>query len=120
MILVILSLLVSSREKSYGTLLVMAGCVMVLILGVSYLRPVADFLQELQTLGNLQPEVVKILLKVAGMGILTEITCLICADSGNNALGQSLRILSTGVILWLSLPVFQALLDMIRSVLEGI
>lgn len=119
MILVILCLLISSRDKSYGSLLVMAGCAMMLILGLSYLSPVVAFLQDLQALGNLQPELVKILLKVAGIGILTEITTLVCTDSGNNALGQSLRILSAGVILWLALPVFQALLDLIRSVLEG-
>lgn len=119
-ILVILSLLVSSRDKSYGSLLVMAGCAMMLILGLSYLSPVVTFLQDLQTLGNLQPELVKILLKVAGIGILTEITALICTDSGNSALAQSLRILSAGIILWLALPVFQALLDLIRSILEGV
>lgn len=118
MILVILCLLVSSRDKSYGSLLVMAGCAMMLILGLSYLSPVVTFLQELQSLGSLQPELVKILLKAVGIGILTEITVLICTDSGNSALGHSLRILSSGVILWLSLPVFEALLELIRSVLE--
>ena len=119
MILVILCLLVSSRDKSFGSLLVMAGCAMLLILGLSYLSPVVTFLQDLQTLGNLQPDLMKVLLKVAGIGILTEISGLICADSGNNALAQSLRILSTGVILWLALPIFQALLDMICTILEG-
>lgn len=119
-ILVILCLLVSSRDKSFGSLLVMGGCAMVLMLGISYLSPVVSFLQDLQSLGNLQPELVKILMKVTGIGILTEITVLLCADSGNSSLGQSLRILSTGVILWLSLPIFQAMLDLVQSILEGL
>lgn len=119
-ILVILCLLVSSRDKSFASLLVMGGCAMVLMLGISYLSPVVSFLQDLQSLGNLQPELVKILMKVTGIGILTEITVLLCADSGNSSLGQSLRILSTGVILWLSLPIFQAMLDLVQSILEGL
>lgn len=119
-ILVILCLLVSSRDKSFGSLLVMGGCAMVLMLGISYLSPVVSFLQDLQSLGNLQPELVKILMKVTGIGILTEITVLLCADSGNSSLGQSLRILSTGVILWLALPIFQAMLDLVQSILEGL
>jgi len=119
-VLVILCLLVSDRNRSFGSLLAMAGCVMVLMLGLSYLSPVVTFLQDLQALGDLQPELMKILLKITGIGILTEITSLICADSGNSSLGQSLRILSAGVILWLALPLFQALLDLIRSILEGI
>lgn len=118
-ILVILCLLVSSRDKSFGALLAMAGCVMILTLGLSYLSPVVTFLQELEALGDLQPELVKILLKVSGIGILTEITALLCADSGNTSLAQSLRIMSAGVILWLALPVFQALLDLIHTILEG-
>lgn len=119
-ILVILCLLVSSRDKSFASLLVMGGCAMVLMLGISYLSPVVSFLQDLQSLGNLQPELVKILMKVTGIGILTEITVLLCADSGNSSLGQSLRILSTGVILWLALPIFQAMLDLVQSILEGL
>ena len=119
-ILVILCLLVSSRDKSFAALLVMGGCAMVLMLGISYLSPVVTFLQDLQSLGNLQPELVKILMKVTGIGILTEITVLICADSGNSSLGQSLRTLSTGVILWLALPIFQAMLDLVQSILEGV
>ena len=120
MILLILYLLVSSRDKSFGVILAMGGCAMVLILGRSYLSPIVKFLQDLHDLGNLQPELVRILLKVTGIAVLTEITVLLCADSGNRSMGQSLRILSAGVILWLSLPVFQALLDLIRSILEGI
>lgn len=118
-ILVVLCLLVSSRDKSFGALLAMAGCVMILALGLSYLSPVVTFLQDLESLGDLQPELVKILLKVSGIGILTEITALLCADSGNTSLAQSLRITSAGVILWLALPVFQALLDQIHTILEG-
>ena len=93
---------------------------MMMILGLSYLSPVVDFLQDLQNLGNLQNELVRILLKVTGIAVLTEITVLLCSDSGNSSLGQSLRLLSAGVILWLSLPVFQALMELVQSTLEGI
>ena len=120
LVLVILCLLISARDKSYASLLAMIGCVIVLAMGLSYLSPVMSFLQDLQTLGNLQPELMKILLKVTCIGILTEITALLCSDSGNNSLGQSLRILSAGVILWLALPIFQTLLDLIQSILEGL
>lgn len=119
-ILMILCVLVSSRDKSFGALLAIGGCAMVMILGLSYLSPVVDFLQDLQNLGNLQPELVRILLKVTGIAVLTEITVLLCSDSGNSSLGQSLRLLSAGVILWLSLPVFQALMELVQSTLEGI
>ena len=98
----------------------MGVCAMVLFLGSGYLEPVVSFLAELERLGNLQPDLVKILLKAAGIGILTEITALLCTDSGNSSLGQSIRTLSAGLILCLSLPIFQALLSLIQEILEGI
>lgn len=116
----ILTQLLSNRDKSYASMLSMGVCAMVLLLGLSYLAPVVDFLRELETLGNLHSEMIKILLKVAGIGILTEISALLCTDSGNASLAQSLRILSAAVILWLSLPVFRALLDLIQRILEGV
>lgn len=120
LIALILTQLLSSRDKSYASMLSMAVCAMILLLGINYLAPVVDFLRELENIGNLHGDMVKILLKVAGIGILTEISALLCTDSGNASLAQSLRILSSGVILWLSLPVFRALLDLIQRILEGI
>lgn len=120
LIALILTLLLSARDKSMSSLLSIAVCAMVLILGITYLEPVVAFLRELEVLGNLQSDQVRVLLKVGGIGILTEITALLCADSGNASLGQSIKILSSGVILWLSLPVFQALLELIQDILGGV
>lgn len=120
LIALILALLLGTRDKSAASLLTMAVCAMVLILGLTYLEPVVAFLQELEALGNLQSDLVRVLLKVGGIGILTEISALLCADSGNASLGQSIKILSSGVILWLSLPVFQALLELIQDILGGV
>ena len=116
----ILSQLLSNRDKSFASLLSMGICAMVLLLGLRYFNPVVDFLRELEDLGNLQSDLVKILLKVTGISIVTQIASLLCADSGNGSLAQSLRILSSGVILWLSLPVFRALLELIHRIMEGI
>lgn len=116
----VLSLLLSARDKSWASLLTIAVCAMVLVLGMTYLEPVVAFLRELEQLGNLQSELVRVLMKVSGIGIIAEISALLCTDSGNASMAQSIKTLSSGVILWLSLPVFQALLDLIKEILGGI
>ena len=58
-------------------------------------------------------------MKTTLIGIVTEIAALLCSDSGNAALAQALRLLSSCVMLYLSIPVFQALLDLIQRILEG-
>ena len=120
LVTVVLCLTVSAQSKSFSAILAMGVCAMILLLGLQYLEPVSDFLTELESLGNLDGEMVKILLKTALIGILTEITALLCADSGNGSLAQSLRIVGAMVILWLSLPVFRGLIDLVQKILEGI
>ena len=117
--LILLSVL-SSRDKAFGSLLSMGVCAMVLLVLMGYLQPVVAFLGQLEALGNLRPELVKTLLKAGGIGILTEIGALLCADGGNASLAQSLRLLGSGVILWLALPVFQTFLELLQGILEGI
>lgn len=120
LVTVVLCLTVSAHSKSFSALLSMGVCAMVLLLGLRYLEPVADFLSELESLGSLNGEMVKILLKTTLIGILTEITALLCTDSGNGSLAQSLRIAGAAVILWLSLPVFRGLLELVQQILEGL
>ena len=111
---------VGTGNPSFSILLAMLVCAMVLLLGIGYLEPVVDFLTELETLGNLSGEMVRILLKTTLIGILTEVAALLCADGGNGSLAQALRITGSAVILWLSLPMFRSLLNLVKTILEGI
>ena len=110
---------VGQKDASFSAILSMGICVMVLLVGMNYLKPVMAFLEELHRLGTLQGEMVKILMKTTLIGIVTEIAALLCSDSGNASLAQALRLLSSCVMLYLSIPVFQALLDLIQRILEG-
>ena len=120
LITVILTLALGSKGKETGFLLTMAACVMVMILGISYLQPVMDFLRKLETLGNLNGHMTGILFKVAGIGIISEIVGMVCTDAGNSSLGKALNIAAAGVILWLSIPIFDALLELIQRILGEI
>lgn len=117
---VLLCAAVNNRAREIGTVLTMAVCVMILLSAGSYLKPVMDFLEQLGNLGNLNGGMVGILIKAVGIGILTDITGLICADSGNSSLGKAVQIVSTIVIIWISLPVYNGLLDLISRILEAI
>lgn len=90
---------------------------MVAILAMSYLSPVIDFLRTLETLGSLDSDLVEILMKAVGIGILAEISAMVCTDAGNASLGKAVQLLGTAVILWLSLPLFKALVELLQSIL---
>ena len=59
----------------------------------------------------------QIVMRSVGIGLLSEITLHICTDSGNTALGKTLQILGNAIILWLSLPIFTKIIELIEEIL---
>ena len=117
LITVILGLVLGKQGKDMGLMLTMAACAMVCILALTYLEPVLEFLRELEYLSSLQTDMLGILMKAAGIGLVAEIASLICTDAGNASLGKTLQLLATGVILCLSLPILRTMLELIRKIL---
>lgn len=120
LIAAMLGIILQRQGKEYALVLVLAVSVMGACLALTYIRPVISFLEQLSELGNLDSEILKILLKAVGVGLIGEIAGTICADSGNASLGKMLQLLGAAVILWLSLPILQQVMDLIGDVLEGV
>lgn len=105
------------RRQEMGLLLCVCVCAMTAMAAVEYLDPVLELLDSLQAAGSMDTQMVAILLKAVGIGLVTEIACTVCADSGNASLGKTLQLLGTAVVLWMAVPLFQALLEMIGDIL---
>ena len=116
----ILSMVLGRQSRDMSLLLTLAVCVLVCLGALEFLEPMTALLRELRQLGELDTEAVSILLKAAGIGLLSELAGLLCADAGENALGKVLQILSSAAILWLSLPLFRQIITLIGEVLAKI
>jgi stage III sporulation protein AD len=114
---VVLGIALGKQNKDMSMVLTLAVCCMVLAAAISYLRPVIEFVQQLEVLGGLDSEMLQIMLKAVGIGLISQIAVLICGDCGNAALGKTIQILASAVVLWLSLPLMRALLEMIQKIL---
>jgi stage III sporulation protein AD len=66
---------------------------------------------------KLNTDLLAVILKTVGIGLIGELAGLICSDAGNAALEKSIQILTTAVILWLSIPLFESLLDLVQAIL---
>lgn len=117
LIAVVLVLAVGKQEKDLAMILTMATCVMVGITSFAVLEPVVDFLYRLAELGNFRLETLKILMKITGIGIISELAQMICKDSGNTALSHGMQMLGTAMILLLSLPVLEMFLELLQQIL---
>ena len=120
LVAMILCLVLSGQSKHFSLMLSTLVCAIVAISAMGYLHPVLNFFDELSTLGNWNAELFSIMMKSTGIGIIMQIITLLCNDSGNSALGKCIQILGTSVILWISLPLFTELIDLVNELLGKI
>lgn len=114
LIAVVLCAVLSRQGKEITLLLSLAVCCMVLLAAAAYLEPVVALIGTLKDAAQLDGDLFGVILKAVGIGLIAELASLICADSGNGALGRAIEILAAAVILWLSVPLMTALLELVQ------
>lgn len=117
MITAVLVLMLDKQEKDMAVLLSMVACIILTMTACSLLDPILRFLQKVEKIGNLPSDVLKILLKIAGIGITGEITETILSDSKNAALAKCLQFVSAAIILSLSIPIFETFITLLQQIL---
>lgn len=116
---VILVLAVEKQERPIALMLTMAVCVMTAVTALSILEPVLDLLAHLEAMAQLPTGGLDVLIKTAGIGMVTEILGMICQDSGNASLARMVQLLGTAVILFLAIPVVESLMELLGHILGG-
>lgn len=115
----VLAIVVQKQVKELSILMVIACCAIILALAARFLEPIVDFATELRILGQLDGDMVAILLKTAGVGLIAELASAVCEDAGEGTLGKMVRLCSSAAALYLALPLMTAVLTMIQGLLEG-
>ena len=117
---VILVLVIRKQNGEIALLLGLCGCCMVFAVAAGLLIPIVNFLRRLQQNAALDGQMLQILMKITAVAFTGEIACAVCADAGNGALAKSLQILTTVTILYLSLPMLEALLTLVERILVAL
>ncbi len=119
-IALMLCLALGNRGKEFTVLLALTACAMVMIAGLTYFSAVLDFFGQLQSLIGLDNDLLTVLLKAVGVGLIGEIAGLICTDAGQASLSKAVQILTTAIILWISLPLYSQILKLVEELLSGL
>ena len=117
LITVVIGLVLEKQGKDMRLLLTLAACSMIGVVTFAYFEPVISFVRRLTEMTKLNADLLAVILKSVGIGILGELAGLICSDAGNAALSKTIQMLTTAVILWLSIPLFESLLDLVQAIL---
>ena len=109
-----------SMGRDFSALLSLAVCVMGIGAMLRFIQPVWELFREFQDLAGMSGEMGNILFKVLGIGLITELACMLCSDTGNAVLGRMLKMVSSFLILWLAVPLLRSVLSMLRALLGAV
>ena len=113
-------MVLNKYSKDFSLLLSIAACTMILVVCISYIGPIMQFLNKLEVIGQLNSDTIKVLFRSVGVGILAEITTMLCNDAGNSSLAKTITLSSSIVILYMCLPLFEGMIDVISGILGEI
>lgn len=95
-----------------------ASSVILLLMIIAMLSGVFEFFESLTERSGLESGLIKTVLKIIGIGYLTEFSASLIEDFGSKAIADKLILGGKIVILVLSLPILKSMLDLIVSILE--
>ena len=120
LITLILVLTLGKQQQDMGTLLTIAVICMTGIASMQLFEPVLDFLYELQHLTQTEGTVFKTVFRLVAIGLVSELVAMICSDAGCTSLGKTIQLLASSLILYLSIPIFQSMIELIQRIMGGL
>ena len=121
-IIAIICIFISSCLKQYnaefGNIVSVCGGVIIFVLICDELSNIVNFLINLNEYATVDNTIIKLLLKIVGIGYISEFTADIAEDFGNKVIASKVILGGKVVICGMTIPVIKELLSMLFSFLS--
>lgn len=95
---------------------ILAGAIIILLV-MDKLSSIVSLMSSLQNKANMNNQFLVILLKITGIAFLTEYASSICKDAGESAIATKIDLGGKVLIIAISIPIIQALLELIIKIM---
>ena len=112
------SLLLKERNKTFAVILSVAGCLLSFLTISDKLSDLISQLLSISETVDSTVSYVKLMLKSLCIVIITQITVDLCRDNGENALASFTEISAKVLIISLVMPLFQAVITMVMGLVK--
>ena len=110
-------LVLKPTKPEIAAVVSIAGGLIVLLMFVSCLGGVISSMTSIVQRTGIKSDVFSALLKIIGIGYLTEFASGICKDAGNESMAQKVILAGKVIILVLALPIINNLIDIVVGIL---
>lgn len=111
----IIIMVIKQDKPEIALLIGIAAAVSILIILVNYLTEVIGMFSLIVSKTGIDSGLFSAIIKIIGVGYITEFSASICEDSGNKSIGEKISFGGKIIILILSLPILTAVIDVIVS-----
>ncbi len=117
LIITIAVIVVKQWKPELAVLVGVAGSVVMFFYIIEMLQEVYGLFTMLLDSAHIDPELFIILLKIVGIGYLTEFGANICSDSGNSAIASKILLAGKLAIFILAIPIIKNLISLLASIM---
>ena len=114
----ITSLLLKSTKPELSFAVTVTGVIVILLFLVDALKNTLNVFVAISQMTGIENGLLKILLKIVGVGYITEFAAGILKDFGSNAVADKVTLAGKIAIVMLSLPVIESLLTLVQGFLK--
>ena len=112
------AILLKSTKPELSFAVTVTGVIVILMFVVDMLQNTVNILSTIASITGIENGLIKILLKIVGVGYLTEFSAGILNDFGSNAVADKVILGGKLTILILSLPIIESVLKLMSRFLE--
>ena len=116
-VITIVALLLKQSRPDIAILLTVAGGIVILLMVLKEISAIFGWFNTLATKTNIDSNIITILIKILGIGYIAEFAASACEDAGNRSMADKVILAAKIVILVLSLPILNSVINTIVSVL---
>lgn len=111
------AILLKSTKPELAFAVTVTGIIVILTFVIEMLEGTVSVLSEIVSITGVENGLIKILLKIVGIAYLTEFSAGILQDFGSSAIADKVILGGKLTILVVSIPVFQAILTIVKGFL---
>ncbi len=113
LITVVASMLVKPMKPEISIIIILCGGILILSQTINYIIDIVNAFTDVVNKTGLDLNLLKIVLKIIGVGYLTEFSAGLCNDSGNSSIADKIIFAGKIIILFIALPIVTKIIEII-------
>ncbi|MEG1752019.1 MAG: SpoIIIAC/SpoIIIAD family protein [Clostridia bacterium] len=117
LVTLVASLLVRQIRPEISPLIALGGGVIIILMVLNYVQQLYSAFNLVVDKSGINKSLIISILKIVGIGYLTEFSAGVCTDSGMQTLGDKIALAGKVIILCYSLPIITSIIEIVVELL---